>query len=212
MVEQVTFNFDKYNVGGEGASSTDNKLTGAEVWKAAAEGWTVWDGFERGDRAMRTADAVDALFDQYRANNKPSNTDNRKDADPEFLSWANGNFNTKDVQEVIKNGDVTIVKTKCYTDHGIKTDTYIVKNNDDGTTEITFQGFDGHSARTLIDNRAGKLMVDFDKYDYYGYDRNGKFFNFKLGDFVKGLKNLPEKTNKLIEHLKSYVNVPDVHY
>lgn len=51
--EIPSFNFRKYDVGGEGATSGDGKLTGAEVAKAQEENWCIWDGFQENDTAKQ---------------------------------------------------------------------------------------------------------------------------------------------------------------
>ena len=47
-----SFDISKYDIGGtqQGDKAGDKKLTGDEVRKARAEGWTVWDGFMEGDK------------------------------------------------------------------------------------------------------------------------------------------------------------------
>ena len=198
MAEVNTFVFKNYDKGGYGAVKGDGKLTGEEIGMAAKDGWTVWDGFKSQDKAMRTDDAVDKLFADARANNNPTLVDKRKDADENYLSWAMGRFDTENVSEVITNGDTTILKETYETaiENGSKikwvnvTDTYIIKNNNDGTTEITRQSWMGETSRTLIDNRAGKeiLDVDFLGGEYTQKDRTtGKKSRNKLGDFVKNL-------------------------
>lgn len=51
MTQVNGFDFSKYDVGGTGATAGDGKLTGAEAEKARADGWTVWDGFNKDDKA-----------------------------------------------------------------------------------------------------------------------------------------------------------------
>lgn len=203
MAEVNTFVFKNYDKGGYGAVKGDGKLTGAEIGMAANDGWTVWDGFRNNDKAMRTDDAVDKLFADARANNNPTMVDNRMDASDEYLSWAVGRFNTEDVSEVTQKGDITFLKKKFPypMDNGKwenVTETYIIKNNNDGTTEITYQGWDGHTSRTLIDNRAGKEMLDVTGGQYVGHDRSGHFFDGKLGDYVK---NLMSNSNREIKRV-----------
>lgn len=50
MAQINGFDFNKYDVGGTGATAGDGKLTGAEVAKAKADGWTIWDGCSKNDK------------------------------------------------------------------------------------------------------------------------------------------------------------------
>ena len=49
MTEINQFDFKKYDIGGSDSTAGDGRLTGAEVDKAEADGWTVWDGCKEGD-------------------------------------------------------------------------------------------------------------------------------------------------------------------
>ena len=50
MAQVNGFDFSKYDVGGSGATAGDGRLTGAEVAKAKADGWTIWDGCSKNDK------------------------------------------------------------------------------------------------------------------------------------------------------------------
>ena len=50
MAQVNGFDFSKYDVGGTGATAGDGRLTGAEVAKAKADGWTIWDGYSKNDK------------------------------------------------------------------------------------------------------------------------------------------------------------------
>ena len=50
MAQVNGFDFSKYDVGGTGATAGDGRLTGAEVAKAKADGWTIWDGCSKNDK------------------------------------------------------------------------------------------------------------------------------------------------------------------
>ena len=50
MAQVNGFDFSKYDVGGSGATAGDGRLTGAEVAKAKADGWTIWDGCSKDDK------------------------------------------------------------------------------------------------------------------------------------------------------------------
>ena len=43
------FDFAKYDIGGNGATAGDGKLTGEEVAKANRAGYSVWDGYKAED-------------------------------------------------------------------------------------------------------------------------------------------------------------------
>ncbi|MCQ2739584.1 MAG: hypothetical protein MJ237_05080 [bacterium] len=54
--------WSKYDVGGNDSVAGDNKLTGEEVKKASADGWSVWDGFNNKDTIIKRE-----TFRQYQA-------------------------------------------------------------------------------------------------------------------------------------------------
>ena len=54
MPESINnFDFSKYDVGGTGAKAGDKMLTGDEVKKARADGWSIWECLNRNDKAVR---------------------------------------------------------------------------------------------------------------------------------------------------------------
>lgn len=58
----TTFDFAKYDIGGKFATAGDGKLTGAEVRKAQADGWNVWERFTKynnvGDNNKNTSNIL----------------------------------------------------------------------------------------------------------------------------------------------------------
>lgn len=145
MAEVNGFNFSKYDVGGNGAIAGDNKLTGAEIHLAAKDGWTIWDGFKNGEQAVKTEEAINALFTKERYNNDSLQPDDkRKHAPSNFMKWALGNYNTDNIVGKTSKGDITTIQVRemmpVSPEEGWEKDgisTYSIKDNGDGTTEIT---------------------------------------------------------------------------
>ncbi len=183
----IEFNFSKYDIGGDGATANDNKLTGRERIMAMQDGWTIWDGFEKGDKAMRTDDVVNRLFTEERNNNKPLLNDTRADANADYLQWAMGNYNTKGVIEVKKQGDIAILKIQNQTDTFDYISTYTIKDNKDGTTAITCKDSYNQDEYVLIDNRAGKYMMLIQGDEYIRAEQNKKGTYQSLSDYAKQL-------------------------
>lgn len=52
------FKFSQYDVGGNGATANDGKLTGDEVQKARSAGWNVFDGMDENNIPDRTEEVM----------------------------------------------------------------------------------------------------------------------------------------------------------